>query len=101
LKKIGENDTVKVCDDDDDMISDSGFDSGSSPELNSDDPPMSRTHQYRKVMKPLLERKRRARYVNNFFGVWFLLLEHGLINICPNIVLTKKENTKNLSGKEY
>jgi hypothetical protein len=52
-------------------------------------------------MKPLLERKRRARYVNNFFGVWFLLLEHGLINICPNIVLTKKENTKNLSGKEY
>ena len=24
-------------------------------------PPMSRTHQYRKVMKPLLERKRRAR----------------------------------------
>ena len=23
--------------------------------------PMSRTHQYRKVMKPLLERKRRAR----------------------------------------
>lgn len=26
-----------------------------------EDPPMSRTHQYRKVMKPLLERKRRAR----------------------------------------
>ena len=25
------------------------------------DVPMSRTHQYRKVMKPLLERKRRAR----------------------------------------
>ena len=23
--------------------------------------PMSRTHQYRKIMKPLLERKRRAR----------------------------------------
>ncbi len=45
------------------MISDSGFDSGSSPELNSEDPPMSRTHQYRKVMKPLLERKRRARFV--------------------------------------
>merc|ERR1711987_36027 len=30
--------------------------------MNSDDAaPMSRTHQYRKVMKPLLERKRRAR----------------------------------------
>lgn len=43
---------------------DSGFDSGSSPELHAtslEDPPMSRTHQYRKVMKPLLERKRRAR----------------------------------------
>ena len=26
-----------------------------------EEPPMSRTHQYRKVMKPLLERKRRAR----------------------------------------
>merc|ERR1711997_755016 len=28
---------------------------------NMDEAPMSRTHQYRKVMKPLLERKRRAR----------------------------------------
>lgn len=28
-------------------------------------PPMSRTHQYRKVMKPLLERKRRAR-INSY-----------------------------------
>lgn len=26
-----------------------------------DEAPMSRTHQYRKVMKPLLERRRRAR----------------------------------------
>merc|ERR1711997_1305530 len=46
------------------MIStvDSGFDSTeSSPEIHMEDPPMSRTHQYRKVMKPLLERKRRAR----------------------------------------
>ena len=44
------------------LISDSGVDSGSSPELNSsEEPPMSRTHQYRKVMKPMLERKRRAR----------------------------------------
>ena len=44
------------------MISDSGIESGSSPEINSsEEPPMSRTHQYRKVMKPLLERKRRAR----------------------------------------
>ena len=44
------------------MIADSGIESGSSPEINSsEEPPMSRTHQYRKVMKPLLERKRRAR----------------------------------------
>ena len=44
------------------LISDSGMESGSSPELNSsEEPPMSRTHQYRKVMKPMLERKRRAR----------------------------------------
>merc|ERR1712113_159614 len=28
---------------------------------NMDEAPMSRTHQYRKVMKPMLERKRRAR----------------------------------------
>lgn len=50
------------------MISmpDSGFDSGSSPEQlfhhsPDSEAPMSRTAQYRKVMKPLLERKRRAR----------------------------------------
>merc|ERR1712018_403699 len=30
-------------------------------ETNTEEAPMSRTHQYRKVMKPLLERKRRAR----------------------------------------
>merc|ERR1712203_263079 len=30
-------------------------------ELNTNDEPMSKTDQYRKVMKPLLERKRRAR----------------------------------------
>ena len=30
-------------------------------EINFDDEPLSRTDQYRKVMKPLLERKRRAR----------------------------------------
>ena len=40
---------------------DSGMESGSSPEMALGHPPMSRTHQYRKVMKPLLERKRRAR----------------------------------------
>ena len=39
--------------------SDSGIDSQSSPEMEKGT--MSRTHQYRKVMKPLLERKRRAR----------------------------------------
>ncbi|XP_040574362.1 enhancer of split mbeta protein [Lepeophtheirus salmonis] len=39
-------------------FSDSGV--GSSPEAQ-DPPPMSRTYQYRKIMKPLLERKRRAR----------------------------------------
>ena len=40
--------------------SDSGIDSQSSPET-TERPTMSRTHQYRKVMKPMLERKRRAR----------------------------------------
>ena len=54
------------------MLLDSGIESGSSPELrhhriphhqhnHADPSSMSRTHQYRKVMKPLLERKRRAR----------------------------------------
>ena len=44
------------------MIADSGIESGSSPEINSsEEAPLSRTYQYRKVMKPLLERKRRAR----------------------------------------
>ena len=42
------------------MASDSGIDSQSSPEL-TEDPPMSRTHQYRHMIKPMLERKRRAR----------------------------------------
>ena len=32
--------------------------------VDIDEAPMSRTHQYRKIMKPLLERKRRAR-INN------------------------------------
>ena len=42
--------------------SDSGIDSQSSPELTSaEEAPMSRTHQYRHMIKPLLERKRRAR----------------------------------------
>merc|ERR1712066_430672 len=33
-------------------------------EIVVDDEPMSRTHQYRKIVKPMLERKRRAR-INN------------------------------------
>ena len=41
------------------MASDSGIDSQSSPEQEKST--LSRTHQYRKVMKPMLERKRRAR----------------------------------------
>merc|ERR1712037_458058 len=32
-----------------------------SPNSPMEEEPMSRTHQYRKVVKPLLERKRRAR----------------------------------------
>ena len=44
---------------------DSGIESQSSPELEEGGArTMSRTHQYRKVMKPMLERKRRAR-INN------------------------------------
>ena len=44
-----------------DVTEDSGISSQSSPELEETDGSMSRTHQYRKVMKPMLERKRRAR----------------------------------------
>ena len=44
-----------------DVTEDSGISSQSSPELEEADSSMSRTHQYRKVMKPMLERKRRAR----------------------------------------
>ena len=44
-----------------DVTEDSGISSQSSPELDETDSSMSRTHQYRKVMKPMLERKRRAR----------------------------------------
>jgi len=45
-----------------DVTEDSGISSQSSPELEETDTgSMSRTHQYRKVMKPMLERKRRAR----------------------------------------
>lgn len=40
---------------------DSGIESHSSPEMISSEAPVSRTHQYRSVVKPLLERKRRAR----------------------------------------
>ena len=40
---------------------DSGIESQSSPEVELEETAHSRTHQYRKVMKPLLERKRRAR----------------------------------------
>ena len=39
--------------------------------------PMSRTHQYRKVMKPLLERKRRAR-INKCLDELKELMVHAL-----------------------
>ena len=49
---------------------DSGFDSGSSPELHAtslEEPPMSRTHQYRKVRLSVLTR------LSGFFLVYSIL----------------------------
>ena len=44
----------------------SNYNSGDIDVVTTEEtPPMSRTHQYRKVMKPLLERKRRAR-INSY-----------------------------------
>ena len=44
----------------------SNYHSGDIDVVTTEDtPPLSRTHQYRKVMKPLLERKRRAR-INSY-----------------------------------
>ena len=44
-----------------DVTEDSGISSQSSPEMEEADGSRSRTHQYRKAIKPMLERKRRAR----------------------------------------
>ena len=45
-----------------------------------EEPPMSRTHQYRKVMKPLLERKRRARINKCLDDIKDLLIDSLQVN---------------------
>jgi len=51
--------------------------------------PMSRTHQYRKVMKPLLERKRRAR-INKCLDELKDLMVHALQHEGENITKLEK-----------
>lgn len=38
-----------------------GLNSNTSTNVSASDSPLSKTYQYRKIMKPMLERKRRAR----------------------------------------
>ena len=47
-----------------------------------EEPPMSRTHQYRKVMKPLLERKRRARINKCLDDIKDLLIDSLQVSNC-------------------
>ena len=58
-----------------------------------EEPPMSRTHQYRKVMKPLLERKRRARINKCLDDIKDLLIDSLQVNWNDkNLILTVKIN---------
>jgi len=76
------------------MASDSGIDSQSSPEL--DEPSLSRTHQYRKVMKPLLERKRRAR-INKCLDELKELMVHALQHEGESITKLEKADVLELT----
>jgi len=76
------------------MASDSGIDSQSSPEL--EEPSLSRTHQYRKVMKPLLERKRRAR-INKCLDELKELMVHALQHEGESITKLEKADVLELT----
>merc|ERR1712064_43866 len=58
--------------------------------------PMSRTHQYRKVMKPMLERKRRAR-INNCLDELKELMVHALQTEGESITKLEKADVLELT----
>jgi len=58
--------------------------------------PMSRTHQYRKVMKPLLERKRRAR-INKCLDELKDLMVHALQSEGESITKLEKADVLELT----
>merc|ERR1711920_134682 len=63
---------------------------------NMDEAPMSRTHQYRKVMKPLLERKRRAR-INKCLDELKDLMVHALQSEGESITKLEKADVLELT----
>merc|ERR1712226_483810 len=58
--------------------------------------PMSRTHQYRKVMKPMLERKRRAR-INKCLDELKVLMVHALQTEGESITKLEKADVLELT----
>jgi hairy-and-enhancer-of-split protein len=62
----------------------------------TEDAPMSRTHQYRKVMKPLLERKRRAR-INKCLDDLKDLMVHALQSEGESITKLEKADVLELT----
>ena len=71
---------------------------GSAFDMNDDmtETPMSRTHQYRKVMKPLLERKRRAR-INKCLDELKDLMVHALQHEGESITKLEKADVLELT----
>ena len=62
-----------------------------------EEPPMSRTHQYRKVMKPLLERKRRARINKCLDDIKDLLIDSLQVRIYYMKTIAKAFHEKSSS----
>merc|ERR1712113_622925 len=67
-------------------------------ELNTNDEPMSKTDQYRKVMKPLIERKRRAR-INNCLDELKDLMVYALQSDGESISKLEKADVLELTVK--
>lgn len=65
-------------------------------DFHQDQQPMSRTHQYRKVMKPLLERKRRAR-INKCLDELKDLMVHALQTEGESIAKLEKADVLELT----
>merc|ERR1711937_602825 len=65
-------------------------------ELNTNDEPMSKTDQYRKVMKPLIERKRRAR-INKCLDELKDLMVHALQTERESITKLEKADVLELT----